>query len=105
MEGEIQYRLLAREHLKKSAALLQADDADRLAYACLELRKCIEALAYEILIGYLAEVSTKVIETWQPDMVMKELVRIDPGADKNSFLRMREEGSNGGSIWRVDQHW
>ena len=38
----------------------------------------------------------KVLETWQPDKVMKELVRIDPGAERNSFLRMRPEGPDGG---------
>ncbi|MCK1339953.1 hypothetical protein IVB38_29105 [Bradyrhizobium sp. 38] len=92
----MQYRFLAKEHLKKATSLLATHDVDQLPYACLELRKCIEALSYELLTGYLAEASMKVIETWQPDKVMKELVRIDPGAERNSFLRMRREGTDGG---------
>lgn len=91
----MQYRYLAKESLKKATTLLAGQDADQLPYACLELRKCIETLSYELLTGYLAEASMKVIETWQPDKVMKELVRIDPGAEHNSFLRMRQEGPDG----------
>ncbi|MGY8678573.1 hypothetical protein Q2941_12295 [Bradyrhizobium sp. UFLA05-153] len=91
----MQYRWLAKQHLENAGKLLAAGDSDRLTYVCLELRKCIEALSYEILTGYLAEASLKVIETWQPDKVMKELVRIDPWADQSSFLRWRREGSGG----------
>ena len=55
----MQYRSLAKEHLKKATFLLGADDVDQLPYACLELRKCIEALSYELLAGYLSEASVK----------------------------------------------
>ncbi|WP_441252054.1 hypothetical protein AB8A28_08885 [Tardiphaga sp. 71_E8_N1_1] len=89
------YRFLAKEHLKNATALLAACDVSQLPYACLELRKSIEALSYELLNGYLAEASMKIMETWQPDKVMKELVRIDAGAEVNSFLRMKREGPDG----------
>jgi len=63
-----------------------------LTYACLELRKCIEALSYEILTGYLAEAPFKVIETWQPDKVMKELVRLIPVLIRFVSSMEREDG-------------
>jgi predicted RNA-binding Zn-ribbon protein involved in translation (DUF1610 family) len=90
-----QYRYLAKERLKKSGTLLSSGDADDLIYACLELRKCIEALSYELLTGYLAEVPLKVIEVWQPDKVMRELLRIDSGADQTTRIRMKLEGKDG----------
>jgi predicted RNA-binding Zn-ribbon protein involved in translation (DUF1610 family) len=90
-----QYRYLAKQRLAKATDLLNSRDEENLTYACLELRKCIEALSYELLMGYLSEVPLKVLETWQPDKVMRELLRIDPSADQTSRLRMREEGRDG----------
>jgi hypothetical protein len=51
-----QYRYLAKQRLAKATDLLASGDEDNLTYACLELRKCIEALSYELLMGYLSEV-------------------------------------------------
>ncbi|MGY4512087.1 hypothetical protein [Bradyrhizobium sp. USDA 3650] len=90
-----QYRYLAKERLEKAGELLDTGDDDSLIYACLELRKCLEALSYELLMGYLSEVPLKALETWQPDKVMRELLRTDPGADHSSGLRMRREGADG----------
>ncbi|MGY4174962.1 putative RNA-binding Zn-ribbon protein involved in translation (DUF1610 family) [Bradyrhizobium sp. USDA 4518] len=96
-----QYRYLAKKALSKATKLLKSDDADDLTYGCLELRKCIEALSYDLLTGYLSEVPLKAMETWQPDKVMKELLRIDPTADHSSHIRMRREGENG----KPDGNW
>jgi ssDNA-binding Zn-finger/Zn-ribbon topoisomerase 1 len=90
-----QYRYLAKQRLAKATDLLASGDEDNLIYACLELRKCIEALSYELLMGYLSEVPLKALETWQPDKVMKELLRADPNADQTSRIRMRREGADG----------
>lgn len=67
-----QYRYLAKQRPAKATDLLVSGDEDNLTYACIELRKCIEALSYELLMGYLSEVPLKALETWQPDKVMKE---------------------------------
>ncbi|QOG21736.1 hypothetical protein [Bradyrhizobium sp. SEMIA] len=92
----MQYRFLAKEHLKRASGLLATGDTDQLIYACLELRKCIEAVSYELLNGYLAEAPMKLImETWQPDKVFKELVRIDPSAEQNTLIRVRRQGTDG----------
>jgi hypothetical protein len=52
----LEYRQLAREALDKAKLLMDSGDGDNLVYACLELRKCLEAIAYGLLLGYLAEV-------------------------------------------------
>ncbi len=90
-----QYRYLAKNRLEKAEKLLASPDNDDLIYACLELRKCIEALSYELLKGYLPEVPLKAIDVWQPDKVMRELLRIDSGADRTARLRMKREGRDG----------
>jgi hypothetical protein len=91
----LHYRYIAKQQLEKATALLEANDDDKLKYACLELRQCLEALAYELLTGYLKEVPLKPLATWQPDKVMKELLRIDPQADRTACLRIREERRDG----------
>ncbi len=91
-----QYRNLAKQRIAKATELLSSgDDDDKLIYACLELRKCLEALSYELLLGYLNEVPLKALETWQPDKVMKELLRTDPSADQTSRIRMCKERPDG----------
>jgi DNA-directed RNA polymerase subunit RPC12/RpoP len=90
----IQYRHLARQAVQKSSRLLETNGQDELIYACLELRKCVEALAYDLLTSYLKEVPLKALATWQPDKVMKELLRIDPRADKGSHIRMQREATD-----------
>jgi DNA-directed RNA polymerase subunit RPC12/RpoP len=89
------YRSLARERLDKASRLLGTDDGDDLIYACLELRKCIEALSYSLLQAYLKEVPLRALETWQADKVMRELRKIDPQAHHTSRIRIRLEGQNG----------
>ena len=90
-----QYRYLAKQRLAKAIELLKTGDEDDLTYACLELRKCLEAVSYELLTGYLSEVPLNAFESWQPDKVMKELLRTDPKADHSSRIRMRREGHDG----------
>ncbi|MEJ0075280.1 MAG: hypothetical protein WDO17_07500 [Alphaproteobacteria bacterium] len=90
-----EYRYMAKTRLAKATKLLATNDEDDLVYACLELRKCIEAISYETFTAYLTEVPLKAFEAWQPDKVMKELLRIDPEADHTSHLRFKTEGRNG----------
>jgi hypothetical protein len=39
---------LAKNRLAKATKLLGTPDEDDLVYACLELRKCIDAISYEL---------------------------------------------------------
>jgi hypothetical protein len=87
------YRFLAKQRLAKATSLLTSNDDDDLIYACLELRKCVEALAYNLLTGYLHEVPLSAFETWQPDKVMKELLQVDPSADRSATISMQREAT------------
>ena len=75
----IHYRGLLRAHWDKATARLKTGNDDDVIYACLELRKCLEAYAYFLLSHYLSEASFKLVQkTWQPDKVIKELLAIEP---------------------------
>src|SRR4051794_22425114 len=87
------YRSLAKQRLANAAKLLATNDDDDLVYACLELRKCVEALAYDLLTAYLHEVPLSAFETWQPDKVMKELLQVDPSADRSATISMQREAT------------
>jgi transcription elongation factor Elf1 len=92
-----QYRHVAKQRLAKAIELRNTNDDDDLTYACLELRKSIEALSYDRLLSYLAEVPLKPLAVWQADKVMKELLRIDPTSDKSSHIHVKREAGEDGS--------
>src|SRR5215216_2578999 len=90
----LDYRYLAKERLAKATELLVAGDNDSLIYACLELRRCVEALAYNLLTAYLHEVPLSAFETWQPDKVIRELLQVDPHADRSATISMQKEATD-----------
>jgi hypothetical protein len=87
------YRCLAKQRLEKATQLLEVGNDDGLIYACLELRRCVEALAYDLLKAYLNEVPLSAFETWQPDKVMKELLQVDPRADRSATISMQKDAT------------
>ena len=90
----LDYRSLAKQRLAKATDLLAENDDDSLVFACLELRRCVEALAYDLLTVYLHEVPLSAFETWQPDKVMKELLQVDPRADRSATVSMQKEATD-----------
>jgi hypothetical protein len=81
-------------HLKKAILLLSKGDDDSLTYACLELRKSLEAYAYDLLSRYLSEAPFRVIQrVWQADKVLKELLAIDPKSSTAATMHMQREAS------------
>src|SRR5260221_163675 len=81
-------------HFKKAILLLSKGDDDSLTYACLELRKSLEAYAYDLLSRYLSEAPFRVIQrVWQADKVLKELFAIDPKSSTAATMHMQREAS------------
>ncbi len=87
------YWHLTHQHFEKATALLATGDDDDLTYACLELRKSLEAYAYSLLQRYLSEVPLRAVETWQADKVLKELLAIDPKSASSYTLSMQRSAS------------
>lgn len=89
------YRNIARQHLKHAEEQL-AEGIDRsLKYAALELRMAMEALTYDRATAYKDEFPPKEYETWQPKKVMMVLLEIDPMADKDSSIAIGLEEEYG----------
>lgn len=75
-------------------SLAQGTDED-LRYACLELRFCMEALAYEKLRDYEDRVPAELLETWQPRIMMRALLELEPGSASDRMTRIRVENPDG----------
>lgn len=82
-------------HLKKAKALLEKGDPDSLRYACLEMRFCLELLAYELIELHEKELPEEVFQVWQPKRVIEELLTFDPDIEKDSVISVGFEGSAG----------
>lgn len=89
------YRNLAREHLKSAKDELNSKSNQRLKYAALELRMAMEALTYDRALAYKDEFPPEEYETWQPRKVMLVLLDIDPMADKDSSVAIGVEEQHG----------
>jgi hypothetical protein len=64
--------------LGKASSQLSKDDEIADCYACLELRQCLEALAYKKLSAYSSRVPQELFQTWQPVQVIELLSELEP---------------------------
>ncbi len=83
---KIDYRHRAHGHVQRAKDLLAEATPEKPPYACLELRMAIEALSYDRLQAYLAEVSNEAMKKWQPKQVLAELLLAYPTADSSGQL-------------------
>lgn len=94
------FRSLARSHLADAKRCMAEEDDRHLYYAALELRKCMEALIYEVSKSYSDDLPVEDYSTWQPGRLLAMLIEIDPMADKTGELRMAREGDEEPKVWR-----
>lgn len=87
----INFRHEAHDSLRRAKSELDSNNDDRLKYAVLELRMTMEALTYDRLDAYKAEIPIEELSVWQPKKVMQLLLNIDPLADKGPSLFVGEE--------------
>jgi DNA-directed RNA polymerase subunit RPC12/RpoP len=90
------YRSLTSAHLKRAQAGMSGSDED-LSSVCLELRRCIEALAYGLLATYRQELSTSAMMSWTPKRVLQELEAADPTANSSRSISIEFPGASGES--------
>lgn len=89
------FRRDARAALTRAKAELASAQDERIRYAALELRMCIESLAYERALDYEDDLSPSEYETWQPKKLVELLIEIEPTADKGGELRIKLETAPG----------
>ncbi|UPR35947.1 hypothetical protein ISX50_15360 [Vibrio cyclitrophicus] len=85
------YRHLAREHLKLAYNELSSSSDTRLKYATLELRMAMEAITYDRALAYKDEFPPSEYETWQPKKVLMVLLEIDGNADTSSTISIGKQ--------------
>ncbi|WP_395004044.1 hypothetical protein [Cypionkella sp.] len=95
MSDKIHFRQQAKRHRDVARAYLELGDDDLLYASALRLRMAIECLAYELLQSFGDEVSQNVMETWQPNKLIKELKHIDASVDQDVSIRIGIEKTPG----------
>ncbi len=89
------FRSSARQALHRAQAELSANKDERLRYAALELRMCIEAITYDRAQTFIQELPPEEYKTWQPQKLLAVLVEIEPLAASSGSLRFRQESAPG----------
>ena len=80
-----------RSCLERARILLAEGKPESLRYACLELRYCMEAIAYEKLRLYTKNIAESIQEVWQPRKVIDALEEYDPLVNQSYTLRIWSE--------------
>lgn len=84
-----------KDCLNRAEMLLKKGDTASLRYACLELRQCIEAIAYEKVSTYIKFVPENKLNVWQPKQVFSFLEQIDPSSTKDYTFRIYKQEPDG----------
>ncbi len=98
-ENQIQFRTLARKALERAKQELASNDDERLKYAALELRLCLEALTYDRTQSYKDDIHPLQYEIWQPGKLIQMMLEINPYADQGATLRIEKKNKDGTSEW------
>lgn len=64
-------------------------------YACLELRQCIEALAYKKIHAYRSRIPIDAYKKWQPKNILKVLRELEENTEVDKYFKFYEESENG----------
>lgn len=90
------YRQIARDHLKAAGDELRSSNNQRLKYAALELRMAMEAITYDRALAYGNEFPPSEYETWQPKKVLMVLLEIDASSDMNNSISVGLQNESNG---------
>ncbi|WP_156635508.1 hypothetical protein [Methylobacterium sp. Leaf123] len=92
-KSDLKLRERAKEHLEQAKSLLASPTETNICYAALELRLCIECLAYRLLELYKPQSSFEAISKWQPDKMLKELVAVAGGVTSDLVIKIDFPGA------------
>jgi len=81
--------------LKRANAQLEINTAANDRYACLELRQCLESLAYKKLKAYRLRVPQSLISKWQPVQIISTITELQPNSQYDSETAFFSEDENG----------
>jgi hypothetical protein len=81
--------------LKRAHAQLEINAAENDRYACLELRQCLESLAYRKLKAYRLRVPQSLISKWQPVQIISTITELEPNSQYDSETAFFSEDKDG----------
>ncbi|MDH0494235.1 hypothetical protein [Comamonas aquatica] len=90
------FRAQAKAALKRANEEIATGVDERLRYAALELRLCIEAITYDRAQGYAELLSPDAYRTWQPQKLMEALIQIEPRANQGPSVHFLDESNADG---------
>lgn len=88
------YSFHKKDCLQRAKELIDKADEASLRYACLELRQCIESIAYDKLKMYKEFVPEDEFSRWQPKQVFELLEQLDPQSTKDFTLQIIKENQD-----------
>lgn len=74
------------EYLDRAKDHIKSNDEHRTRYACLELRFCLELVAYRQLKQYGDVIPGTLAKAWKADQIIKTLASFDPTSDQSGEL-------------------
>ncbi|WP_157831755.1 hypothetical protein [Pseudomonas sp. 02C 26] len=77
--------------LGRAKRLLNSDDESDFKYACLELRFCLETVAYRQLKQYDDIIPGTLANEWRADQIIRTLASFDPTSDQSGDISIGEE--------------
>ncbi|WP_293935464.1 hypothetical protein [Iodobacter sp.] len=88
------YSFHKKECFNRAKDLIAKGDEASLRYACLELRQCIESVAYDKLRLYKKFVPEEELKNWQPQRVFTFLEKVAPNSTKDYTFKVTEQNTN-----------
>lgn len=85
------YNFQKKACLERAGNLIESETPASLRYACLELRQCIESIAYDKMKMYKKFVPESEFNRWQPKQVFDFLEEIEPESTKDYHLTISEQ--------------
>lgn len=85
------YHEIAKTSFKEAESNLSNDDM--LLYVAFQLRRCVEALSYRLLVSFFDDLGLAA-KDWQPNKVIKAIQTLDPDADKAQEFTLLAESPN-----------
>lgn len=81
-------------YLERAKALLAIGDEQSIRYACLEMRMCLETVAYTQWAQYGDKFPGILVGTWQPTIIIRTLAEFDPTSDQSVELSIGASSSS-----------
>lgn len=73
-----------RDNIERARAIIARADDREFAYAALEIRFCMEAIAYRQLDSYGAEIKSQLMKEWNPSRIVRMLASLDEDSDQSA---------------------